>query len=186
MFRSDDPRLLDRHWPESLATIPGVVAGAFFARSLSLAGAVAILAISASLFSALKIAGALYLFWRAHQLLKTPFVKMGIVENEQAGTLMRLFRHTFLISALNPKGPIFYIAFVPQFVTGGAPVFYPFLILTLTFLVVAAVNSLVWLFGANSHMSVLAGEVALRRFNRLGAPCLFIAGAFTLRGSRIS
>lgn len=176
-----------RHGKRSgLATVPGVVAGAFFAMSLSLAGAGAVLATSASLFSALKIAGALYLFWMAYQLWKTPVAKMEIVENEQAGTLMPLFRQTFLISALNPKGPIFYIAFVPQFVTSGEPVFYQFLILTLTFLVVAAVNSLMWLFGANSLRSVLAGEVALRRFNRLGASCLVIAGVFTLRASRVS
>ena len=55
-----------------LATIPGVVLGAFIAMSLSLLGAGAILATSAFLFTLLKLVGALYLIWLAYSLWKAP------------------------------------------------------------------------------------------------------------------
>lgn len=167
-----------------LATIPGVVAGAFFAMSLSLAGAGAILAASASLFTVLKLCGAAYLFWMAYQLWTAPVENMPLEKSANPETLWPLFKQSFLISALNPKGPIFYIAFVPQFVTTTAPMFEQFAILILTFLCVAAINSLMWLYGANGLRQILKSASALRILNRVGASCLGLAGLFTLKAAR--
>mgnify|MGYP000288915240 FL=1 len=168
-----------------LATVPGVVAGAFVAMVLSLAGAGAVLATSATLFAGLKLAGALYLFWMAYQLWTAPVGEIGMRDNSVSGTLYRLFIQSFLISALTPKGPIFYIAFVPQFVTVHASAFEQFAILILTFLCVATVNSIAWLYGAHGLRRFLSKKAALRRLNRFGAAFLFLAGVFTLRVSRL-
>ena len=54
---------LDQGRSSAWATVPGVALGDFTAMTASLLGAGAILAASATLFTALKIAGAVYLIW---------------------------------------------------------------------------------------------------------------------------
>lgn len=167
-----------------LATVPGVVAGAFVAMSVSLAGAGAILMASATLFSLLKLAGAAYLIWLAYQLWTAPVVPLGDADEQSAQPLRRLFWQSFLVSMLNPKGPIFYMAFVPQFVNPSEPAFAQFGILIATFLAVAALNSMLWLFGASRLRDRLRDPAIMRLVNRIGGSCLFVAGCFTVRASR--
>ena len=167
-----------------LATVPGVVLGAFVAMSLSLAGAGAILATSAFLFTLLKLAGALYLFWLAYSLWTAPAQGLSVDGVLEERPLKRLFWQSFLISVLNPKGPAFYVAFVPQFVNPAGPVFQQFAILIATFLVIAALNSLLWLYFADSLRTQFRKPKAMKTLNRVGAGCLFVAGVFTARVAR--
>ncbi len=167
-----------------LATVPGVVLGAFVAMTLSLLGAGALLATSAFLFTLLKFAGAIYLIWLAYSLWTAPVEAISVGSTPDAKPLKSLFWQSFLISVLNPKGPAFYVAFVPQFVSPTGPIFQQFAILIATFLVVAALNSLFWLFCANGMRTQFRKPRAMRILNRIGASCLFVAGAFTARASR--
>lgn len=169
-----------------LATVPGVSFGALVAMTVSLAGAGAVLATSASLFSLLKLVGAAYLIWLAYTLWNAPVQETLADGATSAQPLRFLFWQSFLISALNPKGPIFYVAFVPQFVDASAPVFAQFAILTATFVGVATVNTLLWLFFANGLRDYFRKPNALRLLNRGGASCLFIAGLFTAKATRAS
>ena len=59
---------LGRGRSSAVATVPGVTLGDFTAMTLSLLGAGAILAASATLFTAMKLLGAAYLFWLGIQL----------------------------------------------------------------------------------------------------------------------
>jgi len=167
------------------ATVPGVVLGAFVAMTLSLAGAGAILATSAHLFTALKIAGALYLVWLAYKLWTSS--AKGAVEEGEANmrSLRSIFAQSFLVSVLNPKGPIFYVAFVPQFVSVSAPIFEQFALLIATFLFVAFLNSLMWLFFATSLRERLSKPSAMRIVNRTGATCLSLAAVLTASATRV-
>ncbi|MEM6694033.1 MAG: LysE family translocator [Pseudomonadota bacterium] len=167
-----------------LATVPGVVLGAFIAMSLSLLGAGALLATSAFLFTLLKLAGALYLIYLAYTLWTAPVETMTVDRSAAEKPLKGLFWQSFLISVLNPKGPAFYVAFVPQFVSPAGPIFQQFAVLILTFLVIAALNSLFWLFFANGMRKQFEKPGAMRLLNRVAAGCLFLAGAFTARASR--
>ncbi len=167
-----------------LATVPGVVLGAFVAMSLSLLGAGALLASSAFLFTLLKLAGAIYLIWLAYLLWTAPVEPATLGSASEAIALKNLFWQSFLISLLNPKGPAFYVAFVPQFVSPTGPVFQQFAILIVTFLAIAALNSLFWLLFANGMRVQFHKPKAMRFLNRIGASCLFVAGAFTARASR--
>lgn len=169
-----------------LATVPGVSMGALLAMTISLAGAGAVLATSAFLFSLLKIAGAAYLIWMAYALWTAPVQDSLTPSPTEAKPLKTLFWQSFLISALNPKGPIFYVAFVPQFVDIGAPVLQQFAILTVTFVGVATLNTLLWLFFANGLRDYFRKPNAMRYLNRCGASCLLVAGLFTAKASRIS
>ncbi|ABD54535.1 LysE family translocator [Jannaschia sp. CCS1] len=167
-----------------LATVPGTVVGAFIAMTASLAGAGAILATSVGLFTVMKVAGAVYLLWLAYKLWTAPVGAITTTENAPDRGLWRLFRQSALISALNPKGPVFYMAFVPQFVDPAHPVFAQFVILTATFLAVAALNGMGWLVLAAAWRDRLRGPFVLRLINRIGAACLGAAGLFALRASR--
>jgi len=169
-----------------LATVPGVSLGALIAMTLSLAGAGAVLATSAYLFSMLKLAGAAYLIWMAYVLWTAPVQNKLTTGDTEAQPLKTLFLQSFLISTLNPKGPIFYVAFVPQFVDISGPVFFQFSILTATFICVATLNTLLWLFFANGLRDHFQKPGAMRLLNRGGASCLFVAGLFTLRVTRDS
>ena len=164
-----------------LATVPGVVFGAFVAMSVSLLGAGAVLAASAFLFTLLKAAGAIYLIWLAYGLWTAPTDRGSIDRIPMRKSLRPMFWQSFLISVLNPKGPAFYIAFVPQFVSASGPVFEQFAILVATFLVIAALNSLAWRYCADGLRSLFRKPSARKFLNRAGASCLFLAGVFTLR-----
>lgn len=167
-----------------LATVPGVALGALVGMCVSLAGAGAILTASATMFIVLKVAGALYLMWMAYQLWTAPVQPLTLEGERADAPLGRLFLRSFLISVLNPKGPVFYIAFVPQFIDPTAPAFGQFGVLIVTWIGVAMLNSVVWLYGASSLRSVFNSGMRMRLVNRLGASCLFVAGMATLRVSR--
>ncbi|MEX0277916.1 MAG: LysE family translocator [Ruegeria sp.] len=167
-----------------MATIPGVVLGAFIAMSLSLLGAGAVLATSAFLFTLLKLAGAVYLIWLAYSLWTAPVETMPLKGAKKSQPLVSLFWQSLLISVLNPKGPAFYVAFVPQFVSADGPIFQQFAVLIATFLAVATLNSLFWLYFASGLRSQFQKPRALRLLNRIGASCLFVAGVFTARATR--
>ncbi len=167
-----------------LATIPGVVLGAFIAMSLSLLGAGAVLATSAFLFTLLKLAGAMYLIWLAYSLWTAPVEDLSCSEGTASKPLPGLFWQALLISVLNPKGPAFYVAFVPQFVSPTGPIFQQFAILIVTFLAVATLNSLFWLLFANGMRTQFQKPAAMRLLNRVGASCLFVAGVFTARATK--
>lgn len=167
-----------------LATVPGVSAGAFVAMSLSLAGAGAVLATSVFLFSVMKIAGAIYLIWMAYKLWTAPDQQAKMDHQGSGGSLRTIFWQSFFISALNPKGPVFYVSFVPQFISINAPIFQQFSILVVTFVIIAALNGMFWLFFANGLREQFQRPLVLKIANRIGASCLFVAGIFTAKASR--
>lgn len=168
-----------------LATIPGISAGAFFGMSVSLMGAGAVLSASTTLFTLMKLIGAVYLVWLGINLWRAP--AEGISSNAvHQKPLKPLFWQSFLISALNPKGPAFYIAFVPQFVTLSQPVLPQFAILIATFVGVATLNTVFWLLCADGLRGLFQHPRAMRSLNRVGGGCLMAAGVLTTRVSRHS
>jgi threonine/homoserine/homoserine lactone efflux protein len=169
-----------------LATVPGVSFGALVGMSVSLAGAGAVLAASVTLFSFLKLAGAAYLIWLAYSLWTAPVAQTQVGAKITAQPLKTLFWQSFLVSALNPKGPVFYIAFVPQFIDVAGPAFLQFAILIATFVGVATINTLMWLFFANGLRMYFQKPKAMRMLNRTGAGFLFVAGIFTARTTQAS
>ena len=97
-----------------------------------LAGAVGISALvmaSAEAFTALKLAGALYLIWLG---IKT-WREAGILEQKAIETtgVGQAFREGILVEALNPKTAVFFLAFIPQFVDPTENVALQFIVLGL-------------------------------------------------------
>jgi len=105
----------------ALPMIAGIAIGGAVAATLALAGVSALLLASSSAFTILKIAGALYLFYLGFKLLMTKpkeFSKTAVGGTE---TPFQSFRDGFLVMLFNPKGILFFAAFVPQFIDPSLP-----------------------------------------------------------------
>jgi len=163
-----------------LATVPGVVLGDFTAMTISLLGAGAVLAASAALFTVLKLCGAAYLIWLGIKLWRAPVpAALGGTVSKMPGGHWSMFANAYIVTALNPKGIVFFVAFVPQFVDPGAPAFAQFAVFEATFLALAGINAALWAVAAG-RMSGAFASLALRRsINRVGGALLCAAGAVT-------
>jgi len=86
------------------ATVPGVALGDLTAMSVSLAGAGAVLAASATLFTVLKLAGAAYLIWLGVGLWRSVPQSLEISRGERLPReFRRMFWRAYVVTALNPK-----------------------------------------------------------------------------------
>lgn len=166
------------------ATVPGVVLGDFTAMTVSLMGAGAILAASAALFTALKLAGAVYLVWLGIRLWRARPAPQAADGGAPARGAGRMFVHAFAVTTLNPKGIVFFIAFLPLFVSPAHPVLLQFAVLEGTFMVLAALNAAVWAMLAAELRARLASPTALRYMNRTGGSLLLCAGGVTALAHR--
>jgi threonine/homoserine/homoserine lactone efflux protein len=158
------------------ATVSGVAAGDFTAMALSLLGLGAVLAASAELFTALKLAGAAYLIYLGIKILRAPVAPAldGNAPREHA--LWRITAHAYAVTALNPKGIVFYVAFFPMFINAGRPLLPQVVALGGTFLAMAILNA--------SLYALLAGQVARffesyrarKNLNRAAGGILLVTG----------
>jgi threonine/homoserine/homoserine lactone efflux protein len=70
---------------------------------------------SALAFSLLKIGGALYLAWLAWQVFRAPAETLGA--RASGDGYRRLYLRGVLMNIMNPKVSLFFLAFLPQFVS---------------------------------------------------------------------
>ena len=85
----------------------------------ALAGLAAVLHASAVLFQAIKWAGVGYLLWMAWGALGGEGGLSVAAAAPQPG--LRIVWRGILLNLLNPKLPLFFLAFLPQFIPAGAP-----------------------------------------------------------------
>lgn len=175
---------LQRGRRSGLATVPGVILGDLTAMSISLAGAGAILITSATLFTILKLCGAAYLVWLGIKLWRAPVanpldVDLGTDPVVAERGQWPLFWNSFVVTALNPKGIVFFVAFVPQFVDAGSALLPQFSILTATFVGLAGLNAAAWALAAGRLKATFRTPSMRRAVNRIGGACLCGAGALT-------
>jgi len=105
----------------ALPMIAGIAIGGAVAATLALAGVSALLLASSSAFTVLKIAGALYLFYLGLKLLMTKPREFSKTDVDGTETPFQSFRDGFLVMLFNPKGILFFAAFVPQFIDPSLP-----------------------------------------------------------------
>ena len=170
---------LGRGKSSGLATVPSVTLGDFTAMTASLLGAGAVLAASATLFTALKLIGAAYLVWLGIKLWRAKPQLDELQDTTNIRTKSSMFWNAYVVTALNPKGIVFFVAFVPQFIDPARAAFPQFVILEMTFLILAAVNVAIWALLAGHLRSRLKHPDTLKIVNRTGAGFLIGAGLFT-------
>lgn len=121
------------------AALFGIWSGACLHVLMAAAGLSAILAASAVAFSTIKWVGAAYLIWLGIQALRSKGEGAWIKEAGKTLPWSRIYRQGILVSLLNPKVAIFFLAFLPQFVVEGAgPVWAQLLLHGSLIIVVAA------------------------------------------------
>ncbi|NTJ06523.1 LysE family translocator [Rhizobium lusitanum] len=121
------------------AALFGIWSGACLHVLMAAAGLSAILAASALAFSTIKWIGAAYLIWLGIQALRSKGEAAWIKDDGKTLSSDRIYRQGILVSLLNPKVAIFFLAFLPQFVVEGAgPVWAQLLLHGSLIIVVAA------------------------------------------------
>src|SRR6266478_7834461 len=112
-----------------LLTSLGICSGLFFHATLSALGLSLILVRSATAFEIVKLVGAVYLIYLGGQSLWQAFRqgarKLSTGEgtvNKQKKEWWQSFLEGLLTNVFNPKVAIFYLAFLPQFISPSDPV----------------------------------------------------------------
>lgn len=158
-----------------LPLVAGVALGDLTAITLSLAGLGALLAASSLAFTVLKWAGAAYLVWLGVQMWRAPVTEAAA----PALSARRAFRGAYVVTALNPKGIAFFVAFVPQFITPGAPFLPQAALLVGSFVTLAAANAMLYALLAGRLSGAVARPAVRRALNRVGGSVLVGAGVAT-------
>jgi homoserine/homoserine lactone efflux protein len=170
----------------ALASALGVGLGDLLAASLSIAGVGTILAASALLFEIVKAAGAGYLIWIGVVMWRSPPRLPEDLPAPPALPRRRLFRQAFLVTVLNPKSIIFFMAFVPQFIRADA-VFVPqAATFVLVFVVLGILNAWAYAELAGSARRIIRRPRVLRGATRTGAVLLIGAGIAALLTRRMA
>lgn len=102
-----------------MATASGLCTGLLFHTTAAALGISAIVYRSALAFTIVKYAGALYLIYLAFKALKesgTFFSSFDVKETD----VPLLYKRGIVMNILNPKVSLFFLAFLPQFVSTGA------------------------------------------------------------------
>ena len=117
-----------------IAAALGINAGCVLHALAATFGLAAVLAASATAFSLIKWAGAIYLLWLAWGMLRAawrgppapdalgyPAARARDAAAAPAAALRATFRLGLLTNALNPKVALFFLALLPQFIAADAP-----------------------------------------------------------------
>lgn len=169
----------------ALASVTGVALGDTTAATLSLLGLGALLATSATLFTVLKWIGAAYLVWLGIKLWRSQPVPLE-TEGAAARDNRTILLHAWIVTALNPKGIAFFIAFLPHFIAPNAPVAPQLVLMGVTFVVLAIINALVYAYAAAAVRDQVRKPSTLRLINRVGGGVLIGAGLMTAMVRRVT
>ncbi len=156
--------------------VAGVLLGDFTAMTLSLIGLGAVLATSATLFLVLKWFGVAYLIYlgiKAWTIKPEEYSESSIA---QSASRFAMFKASFLVTALNPKDIVFFVAFLPQFIDPASAALPQVLILMMTFLTIIAITVTSFALFAGSIRHKMQGYQARRRLNKVSGSALVGAG----------
>ncbi|MEZ5659881.1 MAG: LysE family translocator [Burkholderiaceae bacterium] len=167
-----------------LALVAAVALGDATALCFSLLGLGALLSLSAFWFTAVKWVGGLYLIYLGVRLFISGWRGSPQPAGLPASGMRRLFFDTWLVTALNPKGIVFFVAFLPQFIDPARPATPQLWLLAVTFVVLAALNAGLYAVFAHAARSLLASAAARQRFEMAGGSLLTLAGLWALSARR--
>jgi len=166
---------------KTLFTIAGGALGFTSVIAVSLFGIGALLAASSELLVVLKWVGGAYLVWLGIGVWRSP--AMGATQGPELRVITRVnvFRQGLFASITNPKGILFFVAFLPQFLSEDIPLLTQFLVMAITFVGIEIMTETVIALGAAKIQPLLARFG--KRFNRVfGAMFMLIGVLLPLRG----
>jgi threonine/homoserine/homoserine lactone efflux protein len=161
-----------------MAAALGIGAGCFIHTAAAAVGFSAILTASALAFTVLKWVGAAYLVYLGLHMIWSSFQEAatGLQTNDSPrGDLRGIFLQGLLSNALNPKVALFFLAFLPQFISAEASSkFSAFLLLGFLFALMGTTWNLAVAWAAG-QMAASAGFVRLRAWLDRTMGVLFVA-----------
>jgi threonine/homoserine/homoserine lactone efflux protein len=106
-----------------IASVFGIAAGSTCHTLAAALGFSAILATSATAFTAVKLAGAAYLIYLGARLLLSKAAELphGSTADVRSINARSCFLQGVLTNVLNPKVALFFLAFLPQFIDPASP-----------------------------------------------------------------
>src|SRR4051794_38493406 len=170
---------LGQGWRTVLPMAIGVALGDFTAMTLSMLGLGALLAASATLFTALKWIGAAYLVWLGIKLWRAGGT-LEAAPRTDVVSAAKMLGHAWLVTALNPKSITFFVAFLPAFLDPHADFWTQMAVFESTFLMLAFANAFAYALVASRARGFVANPRALRIVNRTGGGLLIGAGVATV------
>ena len=173
------------------ATIVGLQLGLLLILLVAGAGVGSVLLASELAFNAVKVLGACYLIyvgwcqWRAGS--SVPVLADGALASASAGRWQKRCATGFLTNATNPKGIVFMVAVLPQFLTDTRPLAPQLAVLAATIVAVDMVVMHGYAASASALRGLLRSARAARAQNRVFGAVLMAVGAglfFVQRGGR--
>jgi homoserine/homoserine lactone efflux protein len=165
----------------TVSTIAGGALGFTIIIALSLFGIGALLAASAGLLTVLKWVGGAYLVWLGIQVWRSPPLGLQQDSGARVITATALFRQGLLAAVTNPKGILFFVAFLPQFLSTDLPLLGQFAVMAATFVGIEILFELGVAAGSAKIQPLLARFG--KRFNHVfGGIFMAIGVALPLRG----
>ena len=157
----------------------GVVTGDVLSISLSLLGVSALLVLCSTLFAVIKYCGAAYLIYLGIRMLLENSKIKPQKTHDVSYSSKAIFRDVFLVTSLNPKGILFYSAFMPQFVNPQQNMAIQFIILSITFMILALFNVVCYSLLADKVRDTFKSNAFMKTFNVTGGLGLIGAGLYS-------
>ncbi|WP_293999252.1 LysE family transporter [Sphaerotilus sp.] len=139
-----------------------------------------LLSTSEAAFSVVKWVGAAYLVWLGIQQWRAPIRPLVAPDSEavpDTHLARTLFLRGWMVNALNPKGTVFLIAVLPQFIDAARPLLAQYLAIGATFGVVESLVMSGYVALASRVLGMLRAPRQLRWMNRTFGSLFIVAGA---------
>ncbi|NBJ10293.1 LysE family translocator [Microvirga arsenatis] len=147
-----------------MASMLGAMAGCCVHTLLAALGLSALLAASVTAFTVLKVVGALYLLWMAFDAVRHGSALSLKDEGRAEIPFWRTFFMGVGINLTNPKVVLFFVTFLPQFVSAADPhAADKLLFLGLYFIALTAPMGALMILGADKVIALLRGHPKLMR-----------------------
>lgn len=171
---------------QTSATILGLQLGLSVVLLIAGVGVGALLLASATAFTVVKVVGAAYLLylgvkqWRAPVEAKTASTTEALVRHSGLPTVRERVLTGFMTNVTNPKGIVFMVAVLPQFIDPHRPLWLQLVLLLLTSVGVDLIVMHGYAFLASRAQRWLATPKARRAQNRVFGGVLMLMGTSLL------
>jgi threonine/homoserine/homoserine lactone efflux protein len=113
-------RSIGQGWRAGMMSLAGTAVGFVVYMTMANLGLAAVFLVVPWLYTALKVAGALYLLWLAYKTLRPGGMSLFEPRDLPRDSAGKLFRMGLVTNLLNPKTAIVYLAVIPQFIDPSA------------------------------------------------------------------
>ena len=169
----------------TLPVVAGLGLGDAVAITLSLIGLGTLLATSALWFTIIKWVGGLYLIYLGFSMIRGARTESQPEVETTEKSSYSLFTTAFVVTALNPKSIIFFIALLPQFISPAHPTMPQLWILGITFVTMAMTGGTIYALFANSMRQFLLSPKTQKIYGYTGGGLLSGAGIWALSARRV-